>query len=215
MEQANRKRAHIERVLLVCGDQNAGKSRLLRHMLGDPRLGGNIPSSPRLRARHLSRERCLAVRFTSPHEMGETPTKFYDKIDRASEIVWRTHWRMNYACAVQPRPSNHMPGIVDVCAGLIKEFMPERIRVVSLNPDQWGQNTSALGPVEVDGLRALDVEFVPIDARRSSHPAEPGNVRILADFFDFSRWRGLDDDRGPNECRQMTKPKPETLSAKQ
>ena len=39
-EQATRSRAHIERILLVCGQQDAGKSRLLRSMLGDHRLGG-------------------------------------------------------------------------------------------------------------------------------------------------------------------------------
>jgi hypothetical protein len=76
MEQATRKRAHLERILLVCGEQNAGKSRLLRHMLGDSRLGGVVPSSPKVRLRALSQERCLAVRFSSPHEMGETPLSF-------------------------------------------------------------------------------------------------------------------------------------------
>ena len=39
MEQAQRTRAHLERVLLVCGEQNSGKSRLLRQMLSDERLG--------------------------------------------------------------------------------------------------------------------------------------------------------------------------------
>jgi hypothetical protein len=79
-----------------------------------------------------------------------------------------------------------MPGIVDVCAGLRAEFMPERIRVVQLSPDQWGGSASALTQAEIDGVRALDVEVLAIDARRSGHPAEPGNVRILADYFDFT-----------------------------
>lgn len=186
MEQAKRKRAHLERVLLVCGNQNAGKSRLLRQMLGDERLGGEIPVHPRIRARSLSRERCLAVRFTSPHEMGETPVEFHRKIDRVTEIAWWHFWRINFACAVQPRPFKNMPGIVDVCKDLIKDFAPERIRVVQLAPDQWGNSPSSLTVVEVDGLRALDVEVIALDARRSSHPAEPGNIRVLADFFDFS-----------------------------
>src|SRR5438105_11615357 len=98
MEQAKRTRAHFERVLLVCGEQNSGKSRLLRHMLGDARLGGEVPATPRVPARALSRERCLAVRFTSPHEAGETMEKFLRKIDRASEDAWRDYWRLNYAC---------------------------------------------------------------------------------------------------------------------
>jgi hypothetical protein len=186
MEQANRKRAHLERILLVCGQQNAGKSRLLRQMLGDHRLGGDVPIAPRIRARALSRERCLAVRFTSPHEMNETPAQFHQKLDRVTEIAWWAYWRVNYACAVQPQPFKNMPGIVDVCGDLKREFKPERIRVVQLAPDQWGNQTSQLTTKDLDGLRKLDVEVVTIDARRSSHPAEPGNVRILADYFDFS-----------------------------
>ena len=79
-----------------------------------------------------------------------------------------------------------MPGIVGVCCGLKLEFKPERIRVVHLAPDQWGNSQSGLTNNEVDGLLTLDVEVVAIDARRSSFLAEPGNVRILADYFDFS-----------------------------
>jgi hypothetical protein len=48
------------------------------------------------------------------------------------------------------------------------------------------QLDSALSQVEIDGLCRFDVEVLAIDARRSGHPAEPGNVRILADYFDFS-----------------------------
>lgn len=32
----------------------------------------------------------------------------------------------------------------------------------------------------------LDVEYLAIDARRSTHDAELANVRISADSFDFS-----------------------------
>lgn len=185
-EQATRSRAHIERILLVCGQQDAGKSRLLRSMLGDHRLGGSIPTSRRVGLRQLSRERCLATRFTSPHEMDETQAQFEAKIDRAAERIWRWSWRINYAAAVQPRAANNMPGIVDVCDGLRHSFMPERIRVVVLAPDQYGGSGSDLGSTEVDGLRRLDVEVLRLDARRGRQPAEPGNVRLLADYFDFS-----------------------------
>lgn len=186
MEQASRSRAHLERVLLVCGLPNAGKSRLIRRMFADARLGGDVPASGPLRTRALSRERCLAGRLMSPHEANETPADFHDKIDAACVSAWRTFWRINYVSAVQPRPRNRMPGIVDVCAGLKAEFLPERIRVVHLAPDQWGNDVSRLTHAEVDGLRALDVEVLSVDARRSGLAAEPGNERILADFFDFS-----------------------------
>jgi len=186
MEQAKRGRAHIERILLVCGMPNAGKSRLIRHMFGDARLGCRIPPAGPLPRRALSRERCLAGRATSPHEAGETQAEFHQKIDDACGSAWSLFWRINYVSAIQPHPRNHMPGIVDVCTGLRTEFMPERIRVVQLSPDQRGETASALTQIEIDGLRALDVEILAIDARRSGHSAEPGNVRILADYFDFS-----------------------------
>jgi len=88
MEQAKRKRAHLERIMLVCGMPNAGKSRLIRHMFGDLRLGGDIPLNGPLSRRALSRERCLAGRVTSPHEAGETPGEFHQKIDDACASVW-------------------------------------------------------------------------------------------------------------------------------
>lgn len=181
-----RARAHIERILLVCGTPDSGKSRLIRQMFSDRRLGGTVPTHGPLTPRALSRERCLAGRLTSPHEAGETPAQFHDKIDVACRTAWSQFWRICYVSAVQPHPRNSMSGIVDVCQGLIAEFQPERIRVVQLAPDQWGNLTSKLTETEVDGLRQLDVEVLAIDARRSAHSAEPGNERILADFFDFS-----------------------------
>lgn len=131
-------------------------------------------------SRALSKERGLAGRLTSPHEMGETPEYFHNNI-RAAQFR-----RLNYYSAAQPQASNKMPAIDGVCEGLQKEFSPERIRVVMLVPDQAGGHTSALTPNVVDALRQLDVEVLTIDARRGVQPAEPGNARILADFFDFT-----------------------------
>jgi hypothetical protein len=188
MEPAIPFTAHLERVLLVCGNQNAGKTRLLRQMLGDWRLGGEGSTRGRIGSRMLSRERCLAMRVSSPHEAKESPSEFHAKIEKTL-VRARTDlfWRLNYASAVQPRAANKMGGIVDVCKGLRDRFRPERIRVVHLAPDQWGTRESQLTDIEIDGLRQLDVEILAIDARRRERiAAEPGNIRILADFFDFS-----------------------------
>jgi hypothetical protein len=180
--QSENNQGHLERVLLVCGEQMAGKSQLLRQMLGDQRLGGLGPSMGRFQSRPLSRERLIAGRFTSPHESGQTPAQFHANIAASGKC-----WRYNYFSAIQPRAAKNMPGVADLCDGLIRAFRPERIRVVHLAPDQWGNLRSQLTDSEIDGLRALDVEVLAIDARsRPSCPAEPGNVRILADYFDFS-----------------------------
>lgn len=173
--------------MLVCGSQNAGKSRLLRHMLGDERLGGHIPVKGPAALRALSRERCLAILSSSPHEKGETEAQFHNRLDRVTAHAWKLFWRVNVACAVQPRVFRNMPGIVQVCEGLLKQFNPERIRVIQFAPDQLGTLDSQLTTVELDGLRGLDVEVISIDARRNPVlPVEPGNLRVLADFFDFS-----------------------------
>lgn len=155
-------------------------------MLGDRRLGGVVPGAGPIAPRSLSRERTLAVRLSSPHESNDTLKMFLDKIDKASAVAWRDYWRLNYACAVQPSAANRMPGIVDVCKEITAQFWPERIRVIQLAPQQSGVEGETLGVAEVDKLRSCDVEVLTIDARRSTHPAEPGNVRILADYFDFS-----------------------------
>lgn len=187
MMAANTPMLHVERILLICGRQNAGKSRLLRQMLGDPRLGGIAPERGRIANRALSRERCLAARATSPHEAGHSPSQFHDLIVEACRLAEKDGYRrLNYVSAAQPNTANAMPNIVGVCRGLIKTFRPERIRVVQLAPDQFGSFDSQLTAEVVSKLRDLDVEVLAIDARRSDHKAEPGNVRILADFFDFS-----------------------------
>ena len=119
-------------------------------------------------------------RASSPHEMGETTSEFHAKIKNS------TYRRLNYFSAIQPRPLKNMPGTVQVCADLKRVFKPERIRVVVLAPDKDGGSTSDLSANEIDGLRQLDIEVCRIDARRSNYHVEPGNVRQLADFFDFS-----------------------------
>lgn len=185
--RTNKSAIYVERILLICGKQNAGKSRLLRQMLGDPRLGGLVPERGRIANRALSRERCLAARATSPHEAGHSPSQFHDLIAKAFRLAEEDGYRrLNYVSAVQPNAANAMPNIVGVCGALIKAFNPERIRVVQLAPDQLCSFDSQLTPESVSKLRDLDVEVLAIDARRSEYKAEPGNIRILADFFDFS-----------------------------
>jgi ABC-type branched-subunit amino acid transport system ATPase component len=77
----------IERILLVVGDRDAGKSTTLRSMFIDPRFGtkGIVPatSQRRIRLVTLSRERCLFMRLTSPHETQQNIEHFFNRLDTA------------------------------------------------------------------------------------------------------------------------------------
>lgn len=189
-EQRNRKRAHLERVLLVCGGQNAGKSSRLRSMFADPRLGtkGDIPIHSRVVPVRLSRERGLVVRFTSPHERGETLETFLDKIDRDLERAWGNigFWRANFACAIQPNAANQMPDAVATCTAIHDAFWPERIRLVQIQPRQDGCPGDLLSEAQVDHLRNISVEVVTIDGRRPAEKRPDPNAFFLSSFFDFT-----------------------------
>jgi hypothetical protein len=183
-------RPHMERALFVIGKQNAGKSKLLRYMFIDPRFGtfGNIPYEKIIKLISLSRDRCLHVRCTSPHERGETIDEFFDKLDRTMERAFDMYWRFNFACALQPRAANNMPDTVTTLKKFQMRFEPERIRVIQINPRQDEDETKIdmLSDDEVDELRNMGIEMAIVDGRRSSASNQYPNGFFLADFFDFN-----------------------------
>ena len=187
---------HFERALFVVGEPNSGKSNQLRSMFRDIRLGtdGNIPAERKLPDFYrLSNERCLYLRLTSPHEAKETigrkhgrngPTNFLAKTaEKIEENTPRLGRRWNFAGALQPYSRNHMPDVVATCRAFVRDFNPERTRVVFLRPDRHDvclQETGHMGLV--DELRRIEsVEVCWIDAHHRTV-----NGLLLADFFDFS-----------------------------
>lgn len=188
MKQRKRARPHLERVQFVVGMQNAGKSHLLRSMFADSRLGtrGEVPTASRIALVPLSTERCLHVRLTSPHEVGETLTQFLRKLDRAMARAWSSYWRFNFACAAQPNATEKTPDIASICAEVRARLVPERIRVVQIHPRQDDQEGDRLTRLQVDQLFKLGVEVIAIDARRQPPSDWTPNGYVLADFFDFS-----------------------------
>ena len=188
MEQGQRGRAHLERVLLVTGLQNAGKSTLLRRMFVDPRFGtrGVIPTHPRIGFIALSRERCLLLRISSPHEKGETLDQFFKKLDRAMQRAWNFFWRINIACAVQPNATQTTPDLVTICREFNRRLLPERIRVIQIDPRQDGQPGALLSAQEIDQLRSMEVDVMTVDARRPQSTNLFPNGLLLADYFDFT-----------------------------
>jgi hypothetical protein len=180
----------MERALFVLGNQNAGKSKLLRSMFIDPRLGtsGNIPDEKIIKLVSLSRDRCLHVRCTSPHENKETIDKFFEKIDHVMKRAWDKYWRFSFACAMQPKAVNNMPDIVTTFKAFQEKFEPERIRVIQINPRQDEDETKIdlLTHREIDTLRTLGVEMAIVDGRKLSVKNQYPNGFFLADFFDFT-----------------------------
>lgn len=78
-----------------------------------------------------------------------------------------------------------MPDVVDSIRLFIKEFDPDRVRVVFLSPDRHGVELGkyAAGRDFPPELLDIDhrVEVACIDARRRE-----ANGLLLADFFDFT-----------------------------
>lgn len=188
MEQSRRKRSHLERVLFVAGMQKAGKSTLLRRMFVDPRLGrgGIIPTAARIPPTALSRERCLFVRFSSPHERGETLNQFLRILDRTMQRAWHQFWRFNFACAMQPQATSRTPDLVTICREIQRQLWPERVRIIQIDPRQDNQPGTLLSQGEIDQLRELDVEILTIDGRPPASSNRYPTGFLLADYFDFT-----------------------------
>lgn len=170
----------IERVLLVAGAQDTGKSVQLRSMFVDPRFGtgGRIPDARRLAGTYsLSPFRHLHLRLTSPHERNETLEEFLNKIEDSTG----GQGRWNVAAAVQIGATSSLPNLRGIVAAMDARFSPERIRVAILSPDRHG-NVLASAARLMRSLRASpSCETFCIDAR-----TRDGNGLLLADTFDFA-----------------------------
>ena len=177
---------YFERALFIVGEPNAGKSKQLRSIFLDKRLGtnGKIPAGNKLPELYpLSNERCLYLRLTSPHEMKEAIDKFLNKTAAkmtSNKLRHRRRW--NFACPLQPVAANRMPDVVRTCRAFVRHFNAERTRVVFLNPDRHGTFLPEAAYMRwVDRLLNIpSVEVCSIDARDPT-----ANGVFLADFFDF------------------------------
>jgi hypothetical protein len=188
---------YLERALFVIGEPNSGKSVQLRSMFLDVRLAtaGLIPRVRRLEAIYrLSNERCLYLRFTSPHEMNEFIGRKPSGIPNSKDFFAKTsnlianhapssRGRWNFAAALQPDRRNNMPDAETTCQAFIQHFHPERTRMVILSPDRRGEPFPLRRYTQlVDRLvQVPGVEICCIDARHREF-----NGLFLADFFDFS-----------------------------
>ncbi|WP_080400492.1 hypothetical protein [Burkholderia ubonensis] len=187
MNDSRKHLPHLERIMFVVGEQNAGKSTELRGMFVDPKFGsrGAVPTEKRLRLVLLSRERCLFIRLTSPHETKQDIEQFIGTIDAARRRAARLGFRrFNVACALQPFAAHAMPDLLEICAAIQAQLEPERMRVVVIDPRQDGEPGPTLERRVVQGLRSKTVELVKVDGEHSldQHP----NGLLLADFFDFT-----------------------------
>ena len=112
------KNYYFERALFIIGEPNSGKSTQIRSMFQDVRLGtkGVVPIANKLTEMYqLSYERCLYVRLTSPHEMGEyidnnlnvEKENFLEKTEKKiKESTPHVGRRWNFVCPLQPDAAN-------------------------------------------------------------------------------------------------------------
>jgi hypothetical protein len=172
----------LERALFVVAPQDSGKSSQLRAMFLDRRFGsdGVVPASRNLaETYYISNARRLHLRLTSPHEYGETPKEFIDKLK--SKMI---SGRWCFAGAFQPEAYNNMPDIVETVQRFIVAFAPERLRVIFLSPNRHGAELSSFLPgrdLSDELLKISSVEVACFDARQRQ-----SNGLLLADFFDFT-----------------------------
>ncbi|NEW88088.1 hypothetical protein DU475_12570 [Rhodopseudomonas sp. WA056] len=116
--------------------------------------------------------------------MGDSLEQFVEWIDHTMKSAWKTHRRFNLACAMQPKAANNMPDLTTICEHICREFNPERIRIVQLDPRQDGRQAEGITEENVNALRQLGIEICSVDARRDAS-IEP-NGFFVADFFDFT-----------------------------
>jgi hypothetical protein len=175
----------LERALFVVAPQDSGKSTTLRSLFQDRRLGtdGVSPSSSAQKRLpeiyHLSNERRLYLRLTSPHEYGESPEEFIEKTRGKMDSG-----RWCFAGPLQPDAFRNMPDVVASIAAFICAFQPERLRVAFLSPNRHGQELSTFLPARDLSQELLSIERVEVlclDGRERGK-----NGLLLADFFDFT-----------------------------
>ena len=150
----------------------------------DRRLGrdGVVPPSTEKRlpeAYHLSNERRLYLRLTSPHEANESLDEF---VDKSGNKMGMGRWC--FAGPLQPNANNKMPDVAVSVNHFINFFQPERVRVVFLSPNRHGVRLESFLPgrdLSSELLQIPSVEVVCIDARERQ-----SNGLFLADFFDFT-----------------------------
>ncbi len=176
---------YLERALFVVAPQDSGKSTTLRSLFLDRRLGTDgVPPPSKTQPRldeiyHLSNERRLYLRLSSPHEAGETPTEFIEKTrGKMGDGRWC------YAGPFQPNKSNKMPDVVASVQAFARAFGPERIRVAFLSPQRKGLTVEGFVPgrdLTKELLAIPTVEVMCLDGRELNK-----NGLLLADFFDFA-----------------------------
>jgi hypothetical protein len=119
--------------------------------------------------------------------MGETLTQFFNGIEKFGQRAWKDGWRFNLACAVQPRATKKTPDIVTICRELKRCFLPERIRIVQIDPRQdEAAGDYLLSTAELRRLWSIDDDIVEIATISGDRRAQPMNGWFLADYFDFT-----------------------------
>lgn len=174
----------LERVSLICGLQDSGKSFLMRRMLEHQILGGVSHGRGPVRPRQLSEKRVLIVKLSSPHEAGWDLEVYISWLKRVIQRqLWEGFTCVSFVGAIHPVEYGNMPDIFVTCSRIFKDFKPKVMRVTELAPDQWGRTQGVVKKNEVDALRGEGIIFEQMNATRGCFTER--NVNGLVQFFDF------------------------------
>ena len=152
----------IERILLVVGHPNAGKSYQLRHMFSDPRLGGKPLKGTPKAYYEVAPGRYATVRIMSSHESKDTLDKFLFKIKADTARFPNARWLVGRALHVNP--NRYMPALDHIVTAVENELSPGRIKIVVLSPDYQGGSVgsefSELARTLEESISSCEVHYI-------------------------------------------------------
>ena len=160
-----RRRSHlIERILLVAGESNAGKSHQLRDMFRDQRLGGRpLPPQGRPRAYYeITTGRYAHMRISSPHETQGTLDDYWSRVEKATTARFPdVNWLVAFSTRIreQGRGTQYVPALDEVIPAVQRRLDPECIIVVALSPDYLGREIGGMLMQRVEALPTHEVVY--------------------------------------------------------
>ena len=186
----------IDTLVIVLGDQNAGKSNQIRTIFEEYELGsglGGYPTSSNIKSRYLvGRDVELYVRLSSWHEKGQDYTRLKSDLTshhRCAERRYKAIIPLQISATVPTDDGQKgLAGGEDLVIKILKDFDVRRSFVVWLNPDVSRRKPFEISPKMAKFMsKRPSLSVLAIDSlalRPSAAPTTNSiNSRLLADLL--------------------------------